>query len=205
MAMWKSNKKEEERAPAPAAAPPPPTAHYPSPPVAAAPVAPPVPAVKPKSEVAPKMADIAHIGKSVVIRGELSGSEDLYLDGEVEGSIDLKGHSLTIGPNGHIRANVHAQEVVIHGRVDGNIRATDRVELKKTAVLAGDIFTQRIMIEDGAFFKGAIDIQKADAKNEPKPEPKKEVAATATASTATGFTATSTFTPAAQAPLIETK
>ena len=151
------------------------------------------------------MADIAHIGKSVVIRGELSGSEDLYLDGEVEGSIDLKGHSLTIGPNGHIRANVHAQEVVIHGRVDGNIRATDRVELKKTAVLAGDIFTQRIMIEDGAFFKGAIDIQKADAKNEPKPEPKKEVAATATASTATGFTATSTFTPAAQAPLIETK
>ena len=156
------------------------------------------------------MADIAHIGKSVIIRGELSGSEDLYLDGEVEGSIELKGHSLTIGPNGHIRANVHAQEVVIHGRIDGNIRATDRVELKKSAVLSGDIFTQRIMIEDGAFFKGAIDIQKPDAKGETKhevkPEPKKEVVAAAAATTnAAGFSSTSTFTPAAQAPLIETK
>jgi cytoskeletal protein CcmA (bactofilin family) len=147
------------------------------------------------------MADIAHIGKSVVIRGELSGSEDLFLDGEVEGSIDLKGHSLTIGANGHIRANVHAQEVVIHGRVDGNIRGTDRVELKKTAVLAGDIFTQRIMIEDGAFFKGAVDIQKAETKTEAKPEPRRE-AATAAGAT---FTPSSSFTPAAQTPLIETK
>ncbi len=113
-------------------------------------------------------AEIAHIGKSVVIRGELSGSEDLYLDGEVEGSIDLRSNSLTIGPNGRIRANVQAREVVVHGRVDGNLRAFDRVELKKTAVLAGDVSTQRIMIEDGAFFKGAIDIQKGELKNEPK-------------------------------------
>lgn len=142
------------------------------------------------------MADIAHIGKSVVIRGELSGSEDLFLDGEVEGSIDLNGHSLTIGPNGHIRANVHAQEVVIHGRVDGNIRGTDRVELKKSAVLAGDILTQRIMIEDGAFFKGSVDIQKPEAK----PEPKRETAAAASSS----FSTSSSFTPAAQTPLIET-
>ena len=156
------------------------------------------------------MADIAHIGKSVVIRGELSGSEDLFLDGEVEGSIDLKGHSLTIGPNGHIRANVHAQEVVIHGRVDGNIRGTDRVELKKSAVLAGDIFTQRIMIEDGAFFKGAVDIQKPEAKTEARPEPRRETAAAAASSSTFSPSPTSSFTPAAQAapaqtPLIETK
>lgn len=142
------------------------------------------------------MADIAHIGKSVVIRGELSGSEDLFLDGEVEGSIELKGHSLSIGPNGHIRANVQAQEVVIHGRVNGNIRAADRVELKNSAVLSGDIVTQRIVIEDGAFFKGAIDIQKGEIKTEPRKET--GVATPAPAANAT-------FTPAAQPPLVESK
>ncbi|ABF40717.1 protein of unknown function DUF583 [Candidatus Koribacter versatilis Ellin345] len=202
--MWKSNKKEEEHKAAPAPAPAPayhPPAPPPAPPVAAAPVAPVV--QPPKMEVQPKMGDIAHIGKSVIIRGELSGSEDLFLDGEVEGSIDLKGHALTIGPNGHIKANVHAKEVVVHGRVDGNIRAADRVELKKSAVLSGDIFTQRIMIEDGAYFKGAIDIQKAGT--EPKPEPKKETAAAAATNATNTFSSSSTFTPASQAPLIETK
>jgi cytoskeletal protein CcmA (bactofilin family) len=113
-------------------------------------------------------ADVAHIGKSVLVKGELSGSEDLYLDGEVEGSIDLKGHSLTIGPNGRVRANVNARDVVVHGKVEGNLRAVDRVELKKSAILMGDIFTQRIVIEDGAFFKGGIDIQKPESKVEPK-------------------------------------
>src|SRR5690348_10616208 len=98
-------------------------------------------------------SEIAHIGKSVLVKGELSGSEDLYLDGEVEGSIDLKGHSLTIGPNGRVRANVNARDVVVHGKVEGNLRAVERVELKKSAILMGDIFTQRIVIEDGAFFK----------------------------------------------------
>lgn len=126
-------------------------------------------------------ADVAHIGKSVLVKGELSGSEDLYLDGEVEGSIELHGHSLVIGPNGRVRANVHAKEVVVHGKVDGNLRATEKVELKKSALLNGDIFTQRIIIEDGAFFKGAIDIQKVA---EPKPEVK-PAASSATASAAT--------------------
>ncbi len=112
-------------------------------------------------------SDVAHIGKSVVVKGELSGSEDLYLDGEVEGSIELRSHSLTIGPNGKVRANVSAKEVVVHGKVEGNIRGTERVELRKSAVLNGDIATQRIVIEDGAFFKGSIDIQKAEAKTEP--------------------------------------
>ncbi len=109
-------------------------------------------------------ADVAHIGKSVIIKGELSGSEDLYLDGEVEGNIDLHNHNLVIGPNGRVRANVHAKDVVIHGKVDGNVTGVEKVELKKSAVLNGDINTQRIVIEDGAFFKGAIDIRKAEAE-----------------------------------------
>ena len=143
-------------------------------------------------------SDMAHIGKSVVIKGELSGSEDLFVDGEVEGSIELRGNSLTIGPNGRVRANVHARDIVVHGKVDGNLRSTDRVELKKSAVVAGDIITQRISVEDGAFFKGSVDIQRQDAKLEQKP-----MAAAAAASVAPAVTAPSSagsgalFTPAA--------
>jgi cytoskeletal protein CcmA (bactofilin family) len=107
-------------------------------------------------------ADVAHIGKSVIIKGELSGSEDLYLDGEVEGNIDLHNHNLVIGPNGQVRANVFAKDVVIHGKVDGTVTGANKVELKKSAMLNGDIITQRIVIEDGAFFKGAIDIRKGE-------------------------------------------
>ncbi len=114
-------------------------------------------------------AEVAHIGKSVVVKGELSGSEDLYLDGEVEGSIELRGHSLTVGPNGRVRANIHARDVTVHGKVDGNVRGTDRVELKRSAIVAGDIITQRVVIEDGAFFKGGIDIQREGSKSESKP------------------------------------
>ena len=128
-------------------------------------------------------ADVAHIGKSVLIKGELSGSEDLYLDGEVEGNILLKDHSLTIGPNGRVRANIQAKDVVVHGKVDGNVQGTDRVELKRSAVLSGDISTQRIVIEDGAFFKGAIDIKK-EGKAEPARE--KTVAAAASYASSSG-------------------
>jgi cytoskeletal protein CcmA (bactofilin family) len=115
-----------------------------------------------------RSGDIATIGKSVVVKGELSGSEDLIVDGEVEGSITLRGQSLTLGPNGRVRANIEARNVIVHGRVDGDIHATDRVELRKSASLTGDISTARISIEDGAFFKGSIDIQ--------KPEPNKSEA-----------------------------
>ncbi len=108
--------------------------------------------------------DVAHIGKSVVVKGELSGSEDLYLDGEVEGSIELNGHGIIIGPNGKIRANIRAKDIIVHGKVDGNLYASDRVELRKSAVLVGDVFTQRVAIEDGAYFKGGIDVQKGEAK-----------------------------------------
>jgi cytoskeletal protein CcmA (bactofilin family) len=123
--------------------------------------------------------DVAHIGKSVLIKGELSGSEDLYLDGEVEGTIELHQNSLTVGPNARIRAHIHAREVVIHGKVDGNITGSERVELRRSAVLVGDVTTQRISVEDGAFFKGAIDVQR-EAKQEAKPAPSYAAAAVPT-------------------------
>jgi len=105
--------------------------------------------------------EVGHIGKSVLIRGELSGSEDLYLDGEIEGNIDLRDHSLIIGPNGRIKATVTPRDLAVHGRLEGNVNATGRVELKKSCTLIGDVSTQRIVIEDGAFFKGAIDIKES--------------------------------------------
>lgn len=128
-------------------------------------------------------ADVAHIGKSVVIKGELSGSEDLYLDGQVEGTIDLAGHSLTVGPNGTVRASIQASAVVIHGKVNGNVRGMERVELKQSAVVVGDIVTHRIVIEDGAYLKGGIDIQREN--REGKPEPKREITVAAAAASAT--------------------
>jgi cytoskeletal protein CcmA (bactofilin family) len=113
-------------------------------------------------------ADVGHIGKSVVIRGELTGNEDLYLDGEIEGNIDLRDHKLVIGPNGKIKATITARDIVLHGRVEGNVSATERVELKKSCSLVGDVSTQRIVIEDGAFFKGAIDIKENKENRERK-------------------------------------
>jgi cytoskeletal protein CcmA (bactofilin family) len=108
---------------------------------------------------APASVNLAQIGKSVVIKGELSGSEDLYVDGQVEGSIALKGNSLTVGPNGQIKASVEAKAIVVQGKLEGNILASDRVELRKSAVVSGDIVTQRIAIEEGAYLKGKVDIQ----------------------------------------------
>jgi cytoskeletal protein CcmA (bactofilin family) len=113
---------------------------------------------------APQTGEFAHIGKSVVIKGELSGSEDLYVDGNVEGKIELRNHSLTVGPNGSLKADVTAKSVVIQGKVDGSVIASDRVELKKSAVVTGDVTTQRIAIEEGAFLKGKVDIQKETGK-----------------------------------------
>lgn len=143
--------------------------------------------------------EMAHIGKSVVITGELSGSEDLYLDGEVEGTIELSGNNLTIGPNGRVHANTQAKEVVVHGKLNGNVRA-DRVELKKSALVTGDIITQRVVIEDGAFFKGGIDIQREHAKETPKVE-SRPLPASLTASAAVGVGSA----PAMHGSLIEAK
>src|SRR5262249_45061973 len=100
-----------------------------------------VPAKEAAKPAAEMRADVGHIGKSVVIRGELSGSEDLYLDGEVEGDINLRDHKLLIGPNGKIKANISARDVVVHGRVTGNVAASERVELKRSCSLTGDVTT----------------------------------------------------------------
>lgn len=120
----------------------------------------------------PKTGEMAHIGRSVMIKGELSGSEDLYLDGRVHGTIELHGHNITIGPNGQVQANINAKGVFVQGKLEGDVQASDRVELRKTAVMMGDIVTQRVAIEDGAYLKGKVDIQKQASKFEVTPEAK---------------------------------
>ncbi len=105
----------------------------------------------------PKTAEFAHIGKSLIVKGELTGSEDLYIDGQVEGSIDLQGNNLTVGPNGQIRANIIAKGVIVQGKLEGNIHATERVDFRKSAIAVGDVITQRVAIEEGAYFKGKVD------------------------------------------------
>ena len=121
----------------------------------------------------PAKAAVAHIGKSVLVKGELSGSEDLYIDGQVEGTIELRDHNLTVGPNGRVDANVNAKEIIILGTVKGNIRAAERVEIRKTGSLVGDLVAARVTIEDGAYFKGSIDIQKTGQAAPKPPEQKK--------------------------------
>jgi cytoskeletal protein CcmA (bactofilin family) len=106
------------------------------------------------------------IGTSIVIKGELSCGEDLYIDGQVEGTIDPKGNRLTIGPHGRVKANVIACAVVVEGKLEGNIQASDRVDLKQSAVVTGDIATQRISIDEGAYFKGGVNIQREAPKKE---------------------------------------
>jgi len=176
--MWKSSRREDEVT-TPTNQPTPTT---PAP--AAAPSASLRPAEPVRSDA--RSSEIATIGKSVVVKGELSGSEDLVVDGEVEGSIALRGQSLTIGPNGRVRANIEARNVILHGRVDGDIHASDRVELRKSASLSGDITTARISIEDGAFFKGTIDIQKPEPA--PKIEPRPQIPAAAASTVPAGST-----------------
>jgi cytoskeletal protein CcmA (bactofilin family) len=105
-------------------------------------------------------ADQATIGKSLVIKGEVSGSESLYIDGRVEGSINLAGNRVTIGRNGIVAANINAREIVVLGKVRGNLTASDRVDIRSDGSLTGDVIAARISIEDGAFFKGGIDIRK---------------------------------------------
>ena len=111
--------------------------------------------------VAASTADQATIGKSLVIKGEVTGSESLYIDGRVEGSINLAGNRVTVGRNGVVAANINAREIVVLGKVRGNLTASDRVDIRSDGSLTGDVVAARISIEDGAFFKGGIDIRKA--------------------------------------------
>jgi len=100
----------------------------------------------------------AAIGKSVVVKGQIYSREDLYVDGEVEGTIEVQEHRLTVGPNGRVKAAVKAREVIVRGTMHGDIVAGDRIDIRKEAKLVGDLKTARIVIEDGAFFKGSVDI-----------------------------------------------
>src|SRR5579859_2855762 len=187
-----------------------PTTTNPNPPTqTVAPLAATAPAAAPPKETPrapePHRGDVGHIGKSVQIRGELTGSEDLYLDGEIEGTIDLRDHSLIIGPNGKIKASISARDLVVHGKIEGNITATGRVELRKSSTLIGDITTQRIVIEDGAFFKGAIDI-KENSKQEARKPMVAAAAAGANMSSGSSSSATSySAAPGTQGSFLDNK
>jgi cytoskeletal protein CcmA (bactofilin family) len=123
------------------------------------------PASAPRNATVTNMEQ-ATIGKSLVIKGEVTGSESLYIDGRVEGSISLAGNRVTVGRNGVVAANISAREIVVLGKVRGNLAATDRVDIRNEGSLTGDVIAQRISIEDGAYFKGGIDIRKPGQKAE---------------------------------------
>jgi cytoskeletal protein CcmA (bactofilin family) len=118
---------------------------------------------------------VAVLGKSVMVKGQIHSREDLTIDGEVEGTVELSEHRLTVGPNGRVQATIKAREIVVLGAVHGNVEATDKIDIRKDAKLIGDIKTARIVIEDGAYFKGSIDIVRADVakaeKRPPQPAP----------------------------------
>ena len=118
----------------------------------------------PVRPVTASTADQATIGKSLVIKGEVTGSESLYIDGRVEGSINLAGNRVTVGRNGVVAANITAREVVIMGKVTGNIECSDRVDIRSEGSLTGDIVSQRISIEDGAILKGAVQVKSTEVK-----------------------------------------
>jgi cytoskeletal protein CcmA (bactofilin family) len=120
----------------------------------------------------PSRGGSATIGKAVKIVGQIYSKEDLFVDGDLEGTVEAMEHKLTIGPNGTVHASVRAREVVALGTIQGNVEAADKIEIRKDAKLVGDIKTARIIIEDGAYFKGSIDIVKPEpVKTAPKPQP----------------------------------
>jgi cytoskeletal protein CcmA (bactofilin family) len=134
--------------------------------------------------------DIVNIGKSVVIKGELNGSEDLTIEGHVEGTIQLKDHVLTIGPNGKIKAQVFAKSVIVLGEVTGNVTATDKVDIRDNGSVDGDIVSPRVAIAEGAHFRGSVDMQRkptpaaqaqTQSKSAPAPTPAPQAAAAAAA------------------------
>ena len=125
--------------------------------------------------------DMVHIGKSVIIKGELAGSEDLTIEGHVEGKIELKDHVLTIGPNGKIKAQVFAKSVIVQGEVNGNVTATDKVDIRDGGSVDGDIVSPRVAIAEGAHFRGSVDMQRSSAKGEAKSSESKPAAQPAAA------------------------
>ena len=155
--MW-NKRKEEDPAPRVAATPAPPAEAAREAQAAAAPA----PPSRLTALEAPR--GVAAIGKSVIIKGQILSREDLYLDGEMEGTVEVPEHRLTIGPHAKLSASIRAREVVVLGAVNGNVEASEKIDLRKDAKLVGDIKTGGIIIEDGAYFKGSIDIVKGVAE-----------------------------------------
>ena len=119
--------------------------------------------------------DVTRIGKSVVIKGDISGGGSLYLDGELEGNVELNG-SLTVGPEGRVRANLQARSIEVQGRVEGDLYGLEHAKLKKSATVVGDIYTPRITIEDGTSFTGSVHVNKDTSRPQTKKTPQREVA-----------------------------
>lgn len=145
---------------------PPQTAGSPTQPPASESAAPRADASRPSLE-----RDMVNIGKSVVIKGELSGSEDLTIEGQVEGKIELRQNILTIGPNAKIKAQVFAKAVIIQGEIHGNVTATDKVDIRDAGSVDGDLSAPRVAIADGAHFRGSIDMQRQGAPKTPETKP----------------------------------
>ena len=122
----------------------------------------------------------ARLGASLHVKGEISGNEDLHIDGSVEGLVQLEDRKLTVGASAKLTADVVAREVVVYGSVKGNLRARDRIEIKKDGSVVGDLTTARIMIEDGAYFKGSIEIDRTGEKEKDLDRPTYTRAATTT-------------------------
>lgn len=159
--MWNSNKQQNDSAPAPAQ----PTT-YPAAPAATTFNATPSPAAPVRSNV-PAAKNLATLGPGLTVKGQISGDEDLQVEGKIEGPISLKGQRLTIGSTGEIVSDVHAREVIVYGKVRGNLFAEDRVEVKKDGSVVGNITGGRVLIEDGAYLKGQIEIQRNNSGSKP--------------------------------------
>jgi len=124
----------------------------------------PAPVMETASRTPSPGSEQATIGKGLFVKGEITGSESLFIDGKVEGSINLPGSRVTVGRNGQVAANITAREIVVLGKIRGNVSASDRVDIRAEGSLNGDVTVARISIEDGAYFKGGIDIRKPEAK-----------------------------------------
>ena len=164
--MWNKRKDEDVRQPA---APAPPPVEMNREPAPAQPAA-------PRPVATESVRGVAAIGKSVIIKGQILAREDLYLDGEMEGTVEVPEHRLTIGPHAKLAAGIRAREVVVLGSVNGNVEALEKIDIRKDARLIGDIKTGGIVIEDGAFFKGSIDIVREPARqSKPQQQPQAQV------------------------------
>jgi cytoskeletal protein CcmA (bactofilin family) len=182
MSMWNKRKEEEQQQPAPKAV-----------------SAPPRPSELAKEGIPmstlpnrvsepsfdTSRGNSAVLGKSVIVKGQIFSREDLTIDGEVDGSVEMQEHRLTIGPNGKVIASVKAREVIVLGTLHGNVETSDKLEIRKDAKLVGDIKTARIVIEDGAYFKGSVDILRAEVSRQaaaPAPKPQAVASGPAAAS-----------------------